>query len=223
MKPTTTLKHSNMKSLIILATALSLTVTALQSRAAVIIGNLPPTNDGTGTGLNGATQKAMVFTMDSTAYTVDTVILRLQDYSTAAGDAASVGFFLDNGAGTNTGAATGSLLAPDSASDAVGDFTFLPAAPITLAANTTYWLLVDRLAGDFAWKASAPALTPTGAGATFSFARNSTNDGASYGNSSFLNSFQINGTSVPEPSTALLGMLGLGALILRRTRNHRST
>ena len=200
---------------------------AAPAPAAVIIGNLPPTNDGAGTSVASAVsqQKAVVFTTGGTGFTVDNVILRLSNYNTVAGDVAQVGFFLDNGSGTNTGAQVGSFLtAPASGSNATGDFTFLPAGPLTLAANTTYWLLVDSSPGDFIWRASDPGLTATGPGATFVANRFSTNNGASYGPpDTFFNSFQINGTQaaadIPEPTTlAVFGLLAAGGMAARRRK-----
>lgn len=196
----------------------TLSLFSLPSQAAVVIGNMPA-NDEASTSINSSTfQKAMVFTMGNQAFTVDNVVLRLSSYNTAT-DVARLGFFLDVGGGSNTGSQEGSFLqAPVSASDDAGDFTFTPAGSLTLAANTRYWLLLDASAGDFLWRASNPAVSPVGSGAAFDFGRFSTTNGATYTNSTFLNSFQINGTVVPEPSSALLFGLGTIGLAVRRRR-----
>jgi hypothetical protein len=119
------------------------------------------------------------------------------------------------------------LTAPASASEAVGSFTFLPSGTLALDPNTTYWLLVDASVGDYDWRGGFdPAITPTGAGATFkSYQYSMFDNGVTYSPGGFLSSFQINGTpvaAVPEPSTFLLAVgVGVGLLGWRWVKGRR--
>ncbi|MFN0077495.1 MAG: choice-of-anchor R domain-containing protein [Prosthecobacter sp.] len=168
--------------------------------------------------LGGGQLRAVVFTMGSQDYTVDNVILRLGFYSTIT-DVAQVGFFLDNGSG-NIGTQVGSFLsAPPSTNNNVNNFTFTPDGPLTLAASTKYWLLVDGAAAAFDWFGNSPTISPTGSGASFNpLYRHSSDNGVTYATTNLKPSFEINGTAIPEPSRALLAALGLFGLILRRRR-----
>jgi hypothetical protein len=165
----------------------------------------------------------MVFTMGNSDYDVTSVLLRLGNYNTTASDIATLGFFLDNGSETNTGAQVGNFLtAPVSASDAVGNFTFTPSGALTLAANTKYWMRLSG-GGNFIWHSSVPGITPTGVGATFNSSQ-ITGDGVTYTDSNRYNSFQINGTVsnaavTPElPGSALLvpALLPVALMAIRR-------
>ena len=166
--------------------------------------------------------------MGSQAYTVDSVILTLSFYNTAT-DVARVGFFLEGANNLTPGAQVGSFLtAPSSSSDAQANFTFLPSGSLTLQANTKYWLLVDRGAGEFRWTGSSSDVTPSGTAATFGYFRVSSTNGSQYATSSLINAFRINGTqvtAVPEPGTLLpAALLVMGALLRRRRpRSHRSS
>jgi len=108
----------------------------------------------------------------------------------------------------------------------VFNYTFTPTGPLTFAAGTKYWLYVISTSGSFVWRGSSPGITPTGI-ATSSGARVSDDSGASFSNSSILNSFQINATeitgpvaSTPEPSAiAALSLFGLGLLGVKGRRN----
>jgi hypothetical protein len=140
--------------------ALSVAITVQGASAELIIlGNLPPANDNFGAFIDAGiddmgsnfinVRRAVSFTVPSQSYPVDHVTLRLRAYVTTAGDIAAVGFYEDNGMDL-PGALVGSLLvSPPSASDATGQFDFTPAGPLTLAASTKYWLLVDASAGEY--------------------------------------------------------------------------
>lgn len=210
--------------------ALALILTASAAQAAVIIGNLSTGITSLGSNINTTEEKAAVFTMGSQAYTVESVTLRLSGYDTAT-DVARVGFFLEGANDLTPGAQVGSILtAPSSISNNAAPFTFLPSGSLTLQANTKYWLLVDRGAGDFRWvgNSSTPPVTPSGTAATFDYFRVSTTNGSQYVSSGLINAFRINGTqvtAVPEPGTFLpAAALVMGALLRRRRpRSHRSS
>lgn len=206
------------------STALAISIASLiaaePSEAAVLLGNLPATDDGSNTAVTSSNPKSFLFTMGSTAYTVDNVVLRLGNYRTDLGDVAQLGFYEDNGSQTNVGSLVGSLLqAPTSTSATIGNFTFLPSGALTLNANTTYWLLLKAGAGSIDWKLRTTSVTPTGTGATAIGYRFSFDSGATYSTSAAQNSLQINATAVPEPGSALLFAGGVIFLGLRRSRS----
>jgi hypothetical protein len=200
----------------------------------IILGNLPPANDNFGAAIDAGiddvgsnfinVRRAVSFTMPSQSYPVEHVTLRLRAYVTTAGDVAAVGFYEDNGMDL-PGAPVGSLLlGPPSASDATGQFEFTPADPLTLAASTKYWLLVDASAGEYQWQGSSPDIVPTSqVGAVF------VEEVTLHGNTpddrgvDEILSFEIV-TNVPEPrlgAFALMLLAGLATKPLRR-RIHQS-
>jgi hypothetical protein len=179
----------------------------------IILGNLPAVNDasgatidaGVGPGTGGSqVRQAVSFTMPPRSYPVVQVNLHLGQYNTAAGDVAAVGFYLDNG-NDLPGTLVGHLLNPSSNSDDIQPFIFAPAMPVTLAASTKYWLVVDATAGTFAWRSSAPSITPTSpVGATYGKQIGFVND-VPRDITILISSFEIN-TQVPEPGSLPLVM-----------------
>jgi hypothetical protein len=211
-----------------LTSAAALLLASQSAHAALIIlGNLPQTGDGSfgtvdsgtddvGSNFNHVKQ-AVSFTMPPQPYSLDQASVRLRFYNTLAGDIAEVGFYQDNGSdfpGTLVGAL---LVSPPSASDDVGTFNFLPAAPLTLAASTKYWLVLDATAGEYDWRGSAPPIAPTSQiGATFG-SQIGIVDGERRDLGPLISSFEIEAT-VPEPSVAtllLLGTLGVASRAIR--------
>jgi hypothetical protein len=177
----------------------------------IILGNLPQTGDqsfgfvdsGTdniGTNFNHVEQ-AISFTTPAQAYSLDHVALRLRFYNTAAGDVAAVGFYQDNG-GDFPGLLVGNLLvSPPSTSDDVATFNFTPSAPLTFAATTKYWLVLNATAGEYDWRGSAPPIMPTSQlGASFGV-QIAIIDGERRDIGPLISSFEIVAT-VPEPRLA---------------------
>src|SRR5262245_9920517 len=69
------------------------------THAAILIGNLPQANDGLNIGINNPAgfQVAVSFTLPvSQDYSVDSVVLRLSNYTTTGGDVAKIAFYTDN-------------------------------------------------------------------------------------------------------------------------------
>jgi hypothetical protein len=86
---------------------------------------------------------------------------------------------------------------------------FTPSSTFIPLANTTYWLLVSSESlvanSNLLWTASDfSGITPTGVGATLGNYRSSFDSRGTWNSSTFQNSFQITGTVVPEPMTALM-------------------
>jgi hypothetical protein len=198
-----------------------------ESQAAKILGNLPQTNDNFNASVvAGSVQWGISFNMPAESREVGVVVLRLREYSTTEGDVATVGFFADNGSDA-PGAQVGSLLvSPPSNSNSMGQFEFMPAAPLTLAVSTKYWLVVDAAAGQFQWQGSFPGITPTSnVGVSFGTEKLSENDGASYIDSEGrLTSFWIDtNTVIPEPHSMAPVMLAAAAVTLFRMPRVRKT
>jgi hypothetical protein len=194
-------------------------------RAAVLIGNLPPTDDNSSTPITTNEIKALAFTLPAgNNYSLDNVILRLENYG--SGDVPLVQIRNDVGGSDPGSTVLASFTNPTPQGVGVFNYTFTPTSPFTFAAVTKYWLYVTSTIADFFWNASDPSRTPTGI-ATSSGSRVSNNSGASFTNSTLLNSFQINATeitgpvaSTPEPSAiAALSLFGLGLLGVKGRRN----
>jgi hypothetical protein len=198
----------------------------------LLIGNYPA-DDGRSTTLNassGFVVKGFSFTTPAQDYSIDSVVLRLQNYSTTGGDTASVSFFTHDTSNPGAHGATGApgsmvgaaLTSPTSSSTAVNNFTFTPGTGVTLTGSTTYWLVVRATAGAFDWNADSAADTPTGL-ATAGVYKQTT--GAWGTNPSTTpNTFDINATAVPEPAQVSLaaGALLAGFAAWRQRRSRRA-
>lgn len=188
------------------------------ARAISLIGNLPQNNDVIqnfiGSPLN---VKALAFTLPTgNNYTLDNVILRLWDYDAVDTPLVQI---RDDG-GVNPGSnVLASFNNPSAQGTGIFDYEFTPTSPFTFVADTKYWLWVSTTSGTFGFPASLPGITPTGI-ATLAGNRFSFNGGASFNDSGFLNSFQINATEVatpiPEPTTIPGIILGYAFLRFRK-------
>ncbi len=169
----------------------------------VIIGNYSSTDDNSSSGIGLNSQKAVKFTMPAgTGYFVSTLELRLED--AFSNGAPAISLRNDDAVGDNPGTEFVTFDNPTLA-DAKASYTFTPASSTTLQANTSYWILVDHAdnSNDYIWLAhagGAGGITPSGI-ATYGNYRWSTNNGVSYSNSSYLNSFQLNGMVLPVELT----------------------
>ena len=159
--------------------------------AVVILSNYPFTNDGTQSALNPPTgAKAIGFVMPAgDDYKIDSVVLRLQNYDPA--DVVTVEIRNDTG-GTDPGPVViGTLTLPVGLGAPAEDYTATPVGEITLTASTKYWLMVTAVSNAVQWRASSPAVTPTGL-ATFD--GNRFRSTTSWTSSTIVNTFQINGS-----------------------------
>lgn len=192
-----------------------------------IISN-PSVNDGVQTifpgfgGIDGI--KGMGFTMGAVSFNLDSVDLRLCFSDEADGcfngSAGTVGtpvvrLFSDVG-----GIPSAELLTFVNPMFALGtaDYTFLPSGPFTLSAGTSYWIVLHSGdGGEFSWKANDPQTIPAGAFASHlgELVGGDAPDPPD-SSSEFFNIYAVNGTAVPEPSGALLVIVGLTASIVFR-------
>lgn len=180
--------------------------------ATVVLSNMP-SNDGTQSALlNNDRRKAMSFTTDNEDWFLDSATLRLN-----ANENSTPLLNLHADLAGLPGAVLATFVNPASFGTGNADYVFTSGAVVT--ANTKYWLVLYDPSGatPFDWKASSPAVTPTGlwehTGSLFT-----TNAGGTWSNSAILNSYELQATIVPEPATMGALALGLGALLARRRK-----
>jgi hypothetical protein len=217
----------------VVASLVSILALSHPAKAITLFGNYSSTNDESTSSINATGGRAIGFTLPvGTNYTLDSILLRLESYNTTAGDLVRLQIYRDS-AKTSTsplGATLESLTFnnPISGSDTAGNFNFTPTTAFTFLEDTRYWLLMTVPSGPVGWKANDPSVTPTGiSGMGYDTYRFTNNSGASYTQSSTLNSFQIDATAatpVPfESNAAPAGMaIVFGALMLRSKLQQRS-
>ncbi len=217
------------------AAVLASTLAFSSSASAVtLIGNLPPNNDSSISGISSVDNTAIGFTLPTSSnYKLDDIVLRLVNYQSSTdtpllqiyADAAKTsinpnGATLQNVTFTN----------PTSNSNTTNNFTFTPNSAFTFLADTRYWLRLSSSSNIFDWRASNPGITPTGIpGITSNGTRVTFNNGGQYFNGFASPSFQINATAagaataVPEPTslpgyvTLLGGLLAARKIVKSRT------
>ncbi|MEA5576496.1 choice-of-anchor R domain-containing protein [Anabaena sp. UHCC 0451] len=197
-------------------------------------GNYSSTNDGGSISMFPTTSIAVGFTLPTGSnYTLNSIDFRLRNYNTSTGDVALIQIYRDSGKTSSNplGATLESVTFnnPNSSSDAVGNFNFIPTTTFTFLADTRYWLLVNASAGDDNWMRNQPSVTPTGiSGMTSNGYQLTANTGSTYAPWTLQYSFQINATEVPSTPVpfefshqASLAILG-GAWLVRRGLKKKS-
>lgn len=140
---------------------------------------------------------AASFTMPTQSYSLTDVLLRLNFYD--GPDEVKVTINLDSGSGTP--GAQLALLNDPPAAGAPDNYLFTPPSLVTLAANTTYWLVVDNEGRTgFGWVEGVEQ--PTGVAAFNGYAVSLSNGFAWMPFSDYDLRFTING----EPITATAGV-----------------
>lgn len=193
----------NVRALVVSLAAMCMTTPAFGD---FIIGNLNgPDSPGTLFGPNATTQfKAVGFTMTGT-FALDDVMLAID--LPDAGATADVEIWTGAGAPS---AFLAQLTGP--VFNGAGDYAFTPTSQLTLNAGTTYWVYLNNANpnGEFQWAGSTDS--PAGPHANFVGYNFNGNP------SSFMNRFEVNGSTIPAPSAAALLGLGLFGVARRRRR-----
>lgn len=192
------------------------------AQSAVIISNIGTT--GTGNVALGASTTAEIgygFTMGDTAFSLDSVSLRLEKLE--AGTDPNVRIYSDSSSAPGTLIASFSALSLTLNTEETATVT--PLSSVTLQANTAYWIVLERDGGANAtWYRGSE---PSGDHATHLGRQLSTDDGASWsglstGSTSRLG-IEIVASAVPEPEeVALVSGLGLVAFAVWRRRRQKS-
>ena len=177
-------------------------IVAASNGQAQLISNLPGTGSGTGTNLGVGTDgtdrtKGVGLTVGADAADFVSMVAMISNSSPAS--------TLSGGIYSDVGGNPGTLLAaftpvPIADGQAVGEVTITTAAPYQLAANTTYWFVLDGPAttNSLLWQTLSPNVAPTaGPGATYVGYRFSSNGGSTWGSSSLFNGVEINANVVP--------------------------
>jgi hypothetical protein len=187
-------------------------------RANVIIGNLE-TGNGSVSPINSKNQAAYSFAMGSQPYTVSDVMITL-----GGNPPSDTTFQLQSDAiGRPSGNVLVTFIDPPFVNDlgAGTDYTLGVPAPVTLAANVTYWLVGFTGSSSANWVNSKPQTDPSGPGATFVAYALSGDSEATWTNSDSVRpKFQLDGTvNSPEPSSLVL--VGTVAGVAAATRGCR--
>lgn len=193
--------------------------------------------DGGSSGPLGATGKAVVFSTSTQAYTLDSATVRLNLPSTTSATHLNAslyaGTFTEFSSWRPAGAPLVTFTFPTIETTGVQNVTLVPSTPYTLAANTVYFFVIwgsgSATGVSWSYNTDAPA-SETG----FTFPDVRTTTGVQYGwfngsgntlsdpttwtsDTGVYNDFQLQGTLIPEPSSAvLLSSLGVLGLVRRR-------
>ena len=160
-----------------------------------ILSNYPPANDtNTSADIDNLRWKALSFSMPaSQSATVGNLTVRLGNYASAADIPV---FEIRDHTGSTTAPGPNVLLtftAPPPGTATIQDYTFTPASTFTLAAGTSYWILMRGAdaATSVDWRGSSPAIVPTGIATYGGQSLFTSNGGTSWTTSTTINSLRL--------------------------------
>lgn len=190
--------------------------------AGIIIGNYPPTNDGlfsTIAATSGRLSKAAGFSLPAVSnYILDSIKLRLDVNDPSS----TVSFSLYGDIGGNPGGSVLASFTTRALVEGIGDYSLAPDHQIELQSLHTYWIAATGISptvDGVTWLASNPGLDPTGIATNAGYRSDSSGSFPPTRLSTTKNTYQVNATVVPEPSTCIFGIALAGILIMRRQRS----
>jgi hypothetical protein len=201
---------------------LTLILCGSESRAGMILTNLPGNDLAAYTSINSSFAYSVGITVGAADLSLDSVDFRLK--SVSASGTANVE--LRSAAGSNPSNTVLATFGNQTVSSAgFSNYVFVPNSPFTLEANTTYWLtIVNNFAGaeGLIIAASNPALSPSGPLGSYVGLRFGTPTNQSINVLTLPPpSFQLNGTITAVPEPAWLGTLGSATVLLVWLRRRR--
>ena len=188
------------------AIAFAFSLTTCQAKGDIILGNLPG-NSGTAASFNELTF-GVEFKTGSSNLSLDSATLVIRQLPSVGVQVSINAFNASNH--TTPGAELARLNSPTLSDLSPQSEVFSASQPITLLANTDYWLVLKANPGDFGY---AFGSTTAGSAATYV---GDYFDNPFFAANSGIPAFQLNGVAVAEPSSmVLIGVAGLFGLIRR--------
>ena len=201
---------------IVVATCLCL-IAMPQANAAITILDEGLNNTGNSSTIgsaSGSSGKAINFVMPAGQnYTLSQIILGLGDVQN--NETPLVQIWSDDGSSAPIGTLLHTLTNPSTLTNGQNTFT---SSGFTLTANTPFWVVVRSTSGNFDWLGKSNDWSTTGIASHTArlFGTNSSGAGNWNSTSTVLNQIQI--SAVPEPNTALAGLLLTVGMLSRRRR-----
>lgn len=199
-----------------------LCVAATTSHAFTVLSNLPGVDGGVGVslglGIDGVDRsKGVGLTVGASALTFESVSALISNFDIDSTLSGGIYSSVGNNPGVQLAAFTPQLVP---AVFTTGVLTLTTAAPFVLQASTAYWIVLDGpgTESNLGWNLLAPSVAPTASnGVSYSGYRFSSDGGATWGSSGTFNAVSV--SAVPESSTLLMVVAGLGLTSLRLRRS----